>query len=191
MLSIFTLIYGYIRPIIKWFLRRFTRLCELQRICYGSEKGAPRKKGIEQSLILSQKSQIKDLVSTLNESVTKKMPPNQFHELLLPYAVSTILKVKRVKAKIHPDFGKSIGICIETIWSYRRLCAEIEEIRRIPYDCNDDDHEQKLLELWQLLMPTQPLEARVTKQWQDIGFQGDNPMSDFRGMSFNQIVKFI
>ncbi|KAJ8980383.1 hypothetical protein NQ317_009377 [Molorchus minor] len=31
-------------------------------------------------------------------------------------------------------------------------------------------------------MPNQQLESRVTKQWQDIGFQGDDPKTDFRGM---------
>lgn len=31
-------------------------------------------------------------------------------------------------------------------------------------------------------MPSEKLESRVTKQWQDIGFQGDDPKTDFRGM---------
>lgn len=31
-------------------------------------------------------------------------------------------------------------------------------------------------------MPDKPLESRVTKQWQDIGFQGEDPKTDFRGM---------
>lgn len=26
------------------------------------------------------------------------------------------------------------------------------------------------------------LEARISKQWQDLGFQGNNPATDFRGM---------
>ena len=31
-------------------------------------------------------------------------------------------------------------------------------------------------------MPGTELEARRTKQWQDIGFQGKDPATDFRGM---------
>ncbi len=27
-----------------------------------------------------------------------------------------------------------------------------------------------------------PLLSRITKQWQNIGFQGDDPKTDFRGM---------
>ena len=32
----------YLSPLIKWFLRQATRLCELQRVCYGETGGAPR-----------------------------------------------------------------------------------------------------------------------------------------------------
>ena len=31
-------------------------------------------------------------------------------------------------------------------------------------------------------MPGSPLESRVSKQWTDIGFQGSDPATDFRGM---------
>ena len=36
----------YFRPAIKWFLRQTTRLCELQRICYGEAPGAQRTMGV-------------------------------------------------------------------------------------------------------------------------------------------------
>lgn len=181
MLAIFSFFYTYARPFIKWFLRHFTRLCELQRICYGSESGSKRKKDVEESLALSRRPQIKKIVNQLNESVDNKISTAEFQDNLVPFAVSTIMKVKKVKQKIHPDFGPSLGICIQTIWGYRRLCADIEDIRTTSFDNTNLDHENKLLKLWRLLMPTEPLEKRITKQWQDIGFQGEDPMTDFRG----------
>ena len=33
-----------------------------------------------------------------------------------------------------------------------------------------------------MLYPSVELEDRITKQWQDIGFQGNDPATDFRGM---------
>ncbi|KFO20705.1 ELMO domain-containing protein 1, partial [Fukomys damarensis] len=36
--------------------------------------------------------------------------------------------------------------------------------------------------LWQFLKPNTPLESRISKQWCEIGFQGDDPKTDFRGM---------
>lgn len=187
MFSIFTFFYAYARPIIKWLLRRFTRLCELQRICYGEESGAKRKKAIEQSLTVSRAPYIQKMMKMLNEYVTGEKVTgiddrhDYLHETLVPTTVTMILKVKKIKPKVHPDFAPSLGVCIETIWSYRRLCFDIENLRKIPYDNCNFEHEDKLLRLWRLLMPDQSLEARITKQWQDIGFQGDDPMTDFRG----------
>ncbi|KAI9278463.1 ELMO/CED-12 family-domain-containing protein [Phascolomyces articulosus] len=43
-------------------------------------------------------------------------------------------------------------------------------------------HEQKLLKLWKALMPETELESRLTQQWAEIGFQGNDPATDFRGM---------
>lgn len=36
--------------------------------------------------------------------------------------------------------------------------------------------------MWQHLKPEEKLESRKSKQWVDIGFQGDDPSTDFRGM---------
>lgn len=186
MFSVFTFFYAYARPLIKWFLRHFTRLCELQRICYGEESGARRKKAIEESLSLSRTQRVQEMIKTLNEYVTtEKVTGVELHEYLhgklVPNTVTIILKVKKIKPKIHPDFGPTLGTCIETIWSYRRLCFDIENIRKIPYDSGNFEHEDKLLRLWRLLMPDRSLDARISKQWQEIGFQGDDPMTDFRG----------
>lgn len=187
MLNIFALFYAYARPLIKWFLRHFTRLCELQRICYGEESGSKRKKAIEECLRLSRTLQIQQVIKALDEYVADEHMSgiklhSYLHDTLVPNTVTTVLKVKRIKPRIHPDFRVSLGTCIETIWSYQRLCADIENIRKTPFDKSNLDHEDKLLRLWRLLMPDQPLNARVTMQWQDIGFQGDDPMTDFRGM---------
>lgn len=47
------------------------------------------------------------------------------------------------------------------------------------------------LQLWDLLMPTVKLESRITKQWGDIGFQGDDPKTDFRGMGLLGLINLV
>jgi len=61
-------IFSYIRPFIKWFLHAFTRLSELQRICYGARAGASRTSQVERSLTLSKRPQIRRLVLDLDEA---------------------------------------------------------------------------------------------------------------------------
>lgn len=70
--SIWWIFTYYLRPIIKWFLRKTTGLCELQRICYGKVSGAPRVKGVEHSLHFSRSKQIRQLIDHLNDIADHK-----------------------------------------------------------------------------------------------------------------------
>lgn len=182
MYSLWLYISYYIRPLIKWFLRKTTGLCELQRICYGEEHGAPRIKSVERSLNLSRSPQIKLLINHLNDvSINQRLVGSNEREIIQG-ATRTVLLVKQINPQIHTQFVKSFSRCIEQIWGYRQLIAEVETIRKINYDADNLEHEDKLQELWESLMPSDSLEARISKQWQDIGFQGDDPKTDFRGM---------
>lgn len=161
----------YVRPFIKWFLRQFTRLCELQRICYGHPEGAPRTKAVEQSLNLSRKPAIVYMVKHLNNIVQDDLTERTFRERVVYSAVQNVLTCKKIKTKVHPDFAPLFHATVEQIWGYKRLYHAVEMIRMVAYDSENLSHEKKLLELWNLLMPTDPLQQRITKQWQHIGFQ--------------------
>eukprot|EP00299_Pterocystis_sp_00344_P014142 c6993_g1_i1.p1 GENE.c6993_g1_i1~~c6993_g1_i1.p1 ORF type:complete len:231 (-),score=53.17 c6993_g1_i1:41-733(-) len=51
-----------------------------------------------------------------------------------------------------------------------------------PFDTQNTTHEDMLNQLWQSLKPSTPLASRISHQWGDIGFQGNDPITDFRGM---------
>ncbi|XP_061711241.1 ELMO domain-containing protein 2 [Cydia pomonella] len=180
--NVWSVLQWYLRPFIKWFLRKTTRLCELQRICYGDKPGAERSCNVERSLMLSRTEDVKQVVSYLDTVVyERRFVPSNFPEILNP-SVAIILRAKKINPKLHDLFIVSFRRCLEQIWSYRMLVQEVEEMRKMPYDYKIPDHEEKLLKLWSLLVPNEDLESRVTKQWQYIGFQGDDPKTDFRGM---------
>ncbi|KAH8398521.1 hypothetical protein KR215_010797 [Drosophila sulfurigaster] len=178
--KILPFIFSYIRPFIKWFLHVFTRLSELQRICYGARAGASRCRQIERSLLQSKQPEIKILLHELDEASAYASDKELLY--FAPRAVQIVSRVKRIKSNVHPDFGRLFGNCVTTIWGYKRLMHQVEELRAEQYDSDNLDHERKLWELWQLLMPDTPLTGRISKQWQEIGFQGDDPKTDFRGM---------
>ncbi|XP_058791128.1 ELMO domain-containing protein 2 [Phymastichus coffea] len=179
---IWSLISWYLRPFVKWILHHTTHMCELQRICYGERTGAPRTFGVENSLRLSKNLDIKSLLSYLDDVTAHKGITARSERGILEETIRTVLIAKKINPTAHPDFAKLFGKCVELIWGYRQLCVECEELRQTPYDSDNPSHESLLLKFWNLLMPFEQLEARITKQWQDIGFQGDDPKTDFRGM---------
>ncbi|CAH1647216.1 unnamed protein product [Spodoptera littoralis] len=180
--NLWSVLQWYLRPFIKWFLRKTTKLCELQRICYGDKPGAERTRNVEKSLMQSRTRDVKEVVAYLDGVVyERRFIPRYFRDILDP-SIGIILRVKKINPKLHGTFVVSFRRCLEQIWSYRSLIDQVEQLRQTQFDSTNDDHENKLLQLWSLLVPDTPLEARVTKQWQYIGFQGDDPKTDFRGM---------
>jgi len=60
----------------------------------------------------------------------------------------------------------------------------IEKFRthvKILYDSANPEHETLLLELWGVSFPSETLSNRISAQWKQLGFQGTNPQTDFRG----------
>ena len=59
----------------------------------------------------------------------------------------------------------------------------IARFRRSAVSFASDDglHETLLLQLWRTFFPDEALTSRVSKQWKALGFQGDDPATDFRG----------
>jgi ELMO domain-containing protein len=47
------------------------------------------------------------------------------------------------------------------------------------------------MRVWRGFRPSVELSGRRTKQWQEIGFQGDSPATDFRGMGVLGLVQLV
>ncbi|KAL0490944.1 ELMO domain-containing protein [Acrasis kona] len=62
------------------------------------------------------------------------------------------------------------------------LVNRILPYRDEKYNDKNSEHEEKLLSLWNLIYPETPLLERKCEQWEKIGFQGQDPATDFRAM---------
>jgi hypothetical protein len=49
------------------------------------------------------------------------------------------------------------------------------------YDTTNPKHEKLLKRLWDISFPDRKLKNRISPQWKDMGFQGTDPATDFRG----------
>nr|CAG4644177.1 EOG090X0AMT [Lepidurus arcticus] len=180
--SIWKYVLECLRPLIKWLLRNTTGLCELQRVCYGDIEGASRTIGVETSLVKSRQKDIVKLVDYLNRAALEQRFGKDGTKTIVDNSVRALNQIKKIRQRVHPEFGPRLSLCLTSIWGYRQLAHELETLRLTAYDADNLEHEAKLMELWSLLMPNCSVSARVTRQWQEIGFQGDDPKTDFRGM---------
>eukprot|EP00249_Psilotum_nudum_P012790 c23987_g1_i1 orf=884-1564(+) len=54
----------------------------------------------------------------------------------------------------------------------------------VPFDGSLFDHQEALKALWQIAFPDSDLHGLVSEQWKDMGWQGSDPSTDFRGGGF-------
>ncbi|KAM9378198.1 ELMO domain-containing protein 2 [Phaethornis superciliosus] len=167
---------NYLRFWLKWILRLLTRKCELQRLIEGSKEGAQRTLSIEYSLESSKNKVLRNAVQAEEAEVEK--------------CVRDIMQEKKIEQK-DTRFKTDLHISLLQISGYKKLYLNVENLRKVPYDSENKEHEEQLIELWNLLMPHENLRARITKQWCDIGFQGDDPKTDFRGMGLLGLVNLV
>ncbi|XP_030632730.1 ELMO domain-containing protein 1 [Chanos chanos] len=153
---------------LKFLTRKVTGRCELQRICYNHKPGARRTLKIEHSLKSSKSDLLRSAVGVNPDAVEK--------------VVDDIMALKQINSDTNPQLGISLQASLFQIVGYRTLMVQVEKLRREPYDCENQEHEAMLMKLWKSLCPETPLTARISKQWSDIGFQGSDPKTDFRGM---------
>ncbi|XP_038610916.1 ELMO domain-containing protein 2 isoform X3 [Tachyglossus aculeatus] len=168
---------NFFRFWMKWVLHHLTRKCELQRIFDDTKEGARRTQRIEYSLEFSKNKILQNAVHA-NESEVEIW-------------VEDIMKEKKINPQKDPGFKINMEVCLLQISGYKKLYLDVENVRKKPYDSDNQEHEKLLIKLWNQLMPNEKLKTRITKQWGDIGFQGDDPKTDFRGMGMLGLVNLV
>ncbi|OWM91013.1 ELMO domain-containing protein A isoform X1 [Punica granatum] len=66
----------------------------------------------------------------------------------------------------------------------QRRLMRLQERLQVPFDETRPDHQESLRALWNLAFPGVVLKGMISEQWKDMGWQGANPSTDFRGCGF-------
>ncbi|XP_022726560.1 ELMO domain-containing protein A-like isoform X2 [Durio zibethinus] len=61
---------------------------------------------------------------------------------------------------------------------------KLQERIHIPFDETSPDHQEALRALWHIAFPNVALKGLISEQWKEMGWQGPNPSTDFRGCGF-------
>ncbi|KAL7171766.1 hypothetical protein ACSBR2_036432 [Camellia fascicularis] len=92
--------------------------------------------------------------------------------------------------------GKGLTcVCFKSRGTYERICINLtplqeERLRRLKhrmkvnFDASRVEHQEGLKALWSATYPGQELHGLVSDQWKEMGWQGRDPSTDFRGAGF-------
>jgi hypothetical protein len=73
--------------------------------------------------------------------------------------------------------------------AYNKLINDVETIRNKKFSFDDVDNYNAIFDVWYGLRGKEDvLDSKISKRWSDIGFQGTDPSTDFRGMGLLGLV---
>ncbi|CAH8383095.1 unnamed protein product [Eruca vesicaria subsp. sativa] len=86
-------------------------------------------------------------------------------------------------------------VCFHRKRAYERICSNLtplqeERLKRLTkrmnncFDASRPDHQDALKALWSATYPGEKLEGLISDQWKNMGWQGKDPSTDFRGGGF-------
>lgn len=78
--------------------------------------------------------------------------------------------------------GKTVDYTSNPVQEAR--LQKLQERMNMPFDETRLDHQASLLALWKIAYPDVPLSGFTSEQWKEMGWQGSNPATDFRGCGF-------
>ncbi|TMW64276.1 hypothetical protein Poli38472_012898 [Pythium oligandrum] len=85
---------------------------------------------------------------------------------------------------------ENVRSCLHRGSFVNRVYARVLTLKDEAYDSANTRHEAMLEDLWSNLKPdVRRTGGRITKEWGEIGFQGTDPMSDFRSMGVLSLVQ--
>ncbi|RZC46461.1 hypothetical protein C5167_039407 [Papaver somniferum] len=77
---------------------------------------------------------------------------------------------------------KILNFCMSPLQEQR--LQRLQERLQVPFDETRLDHQEALRALWRASFPDIELKGLISEQWKDMGWQGPNPSTDFRGCGF-------
>lgn len=84
-------------------------------------------------------------------------------------------------------------------WNYPAYLSPLQEERlqnlrerlEVPYDGSCLDHQNALIQLWRLAYPNREVPPLKSELWKEMGWQGCDPSTDFRGGGFISLENLI
>ncbi|KAK3141896.1 hypothetical protein QOZ80_4BG0339600 [Eleusine coracana subsp. coracana] len=127
----------------------------------------------------------------------------------MDHGAGSFVAVRRLSGTVHRHASPADGVGGSTAWIGRGLscvCAQgresdarlsfdlspiqeeclhrLQNRIEVPYDSSNEEHQEALKALWRASFPDTELLGLVSDQWKEMGWQGKDPSTDFRGGGF-------
>ncbi|KAI8098316.1 ELMO/CED-12 family-domain-containing protein, partial [Gilbertella persicaria] len=186
--------------VVKCIVRLSTGTTELYRLCNATiiTQQQLENEGTDEKLDVQDIRVPSNIICRIDQSIyySKQLQQEKYQLGITDCSVESILE-RIVYKKAFPSTRVPAAYVLKysliQIYQSNQVLSTVEQHVRTRYDPDNKAHEAQLLLLWSKMKPDTPVE-RKSKQWVEIGFQGSDPATDFRGMGIqglNDLVYFV
>ena len=167
--------------ILKWIIHRWTSMCEIERLCH---VGCHDWK-MSYSVILSiQRSK------ALEKHVLDII---QLHKIFdTSTLASTIISQKNIRITNQNLTLPNLKHCLNSLRTVNVLISRIICIQNEAFKSNNSAHTSLLERFWYAMKPhCRRAGNLISEEWSELGFQGKDPSTDFRGMGILGLYQLV
>eukprot|EP01041_Mallomonas_annulata_P007428 gene7428-15184_t len=157
--------------LLKWFIHSWTKKCEIQRLC---EKGW-HSWDMSFKVVLSLNKSIQ-LHAIIKETIHKQTCFETAH-------MATIIMTKKKIPQTLNIVYLNLTHCLHAVRAIHILSSQMIKLQEELYDTTNKKHIQLLEKFWDCMKPDiRRKGGMISEEWGELGFQGKDPSTDFRGM---------
>lgn len=176
------------RRLYKKLVHLLTGKSEIERLCNFSHENERQRFLLNLSLSILQSKQLKNVPRSMFVHKKSFAPESTI--------LDSILKFKKIStpAGINARVEVNLLAALQQVNLVNRTIEALDRKKKEAFDSSNSSHEALLERLWASLRPgVRRAGGRVSAEWGEIGFQGQDPATDFRGMGLlglEQLVHF-
>lgn len=168
------------RRFLKWLAHRCTGKCEIHRLCESGWHNG----NMSFSVIVSvYKSEV--LIDDLRS----------FFQKIEVFDTKDILQLVIAKKNISNNQKiviENLGHCFHSLRAVHVVMKKFISLHEDPFNSSNPEHIASLNKFWDVMKPNIRREGgMVTSEWGELGFQGSNPSTDFRGMGILGLTQLV
>lgn len=165
-----SIIFQPIKSIYKTILHFITSKSEIERIINNNNYNININKEFTKCILKSK--QLKNIKNKLYNKIIINCKDT----------LEEIIKIKKISNKKFLIIS-NIKLCLQSIHYTQIIYYEINKLKNEKFNWNNNLNYDLLNQFWILMLPNQIRSSeQKCKDWGDVGFQGDDPSTDFRGM---------
>ena len=163
----------YITLLVKWFWYKYTGKTFLERTLTGGAHNYYMTDCVAQAIFESRMLQESGVVGSI-----KSCSPFSVN-----YVLTNIVTTKRIKRSASfPLLERNLRLCLINLNGTNVAVQILRDMKTQTFV--NEIHEAELFDLWNVMKPQDTLPGRICTEWNQIGFQGTDPSTDFRGMGY-------